>query len=387
VTDHPLPVDLAGAHALILSLTERVANAEAHATASRNEVENARRTARVERAASDAAKVEAALAKAARLALEVEIEHLKLQIAKLTKARFGASSEHGAKLDQLALALEDLQESAAELDAAAALAEAAGHPTTRVRAFERQKPARRPLPDHLPRHRIVHPGPSACACCGGGLRKLGEAVTESLERAPARWFVVQHVREKFSCARCETVTEAPAPFHAISRGRAGPNLLAEIVVAKFGMHLPLTRQSRMFEREGVDLDVSTMADWVGAVAANVAPLITPMVQHALAAKRIHCDDTPVPVLAKGKTRTGRLWVVVRDDRPFGGTDPPVAVYLYSPTGAASIRKACSAATPASCRRMPTRASDSCTNRVDLPGPFSKRRAGRMADGSSSGSRS
>jgi len=106
--------------------------------------------------------------------------------------------------------------------------------------------------------------------------------------------------------------------------------LAEIVVAKFGMHLPLTRQSRMFEREGVDLDVSTMADWVGAVAANVAPLITPMVQHALAAKRIHCDDTPVPVLAKGKTRTGRLWVVVRDDRPFGGTDPPVAVYLYSP---------------------------------------------------------
>jgi transposase len=280
--------------------------------------------------ASEAAKAEAALAKAARIALEVEIEQLKFRIAKLTQARFGASSEHGAKLDQLALALEDLQESAAELDEAATIAEAAGAPSTTVRAFERRKPARRPLPDHLPRHRLVHPTPSACACCGGGLRKLGEAVTESLERAPARWFVVQHVREKMSCARCEAITEAPAPFHAISRGRAGPNLLAEIVFAKFGMHLPLTRQSRMFEREGVDLDVSTMADWVGAVTANVAPLITPMVEHALAARRIHCDDTPVPVLAKGKTRTGRFWVIVRDDRPFGGTDPPVAVYIYSP---------------------------------------------------------
>lgn len=327
MTDHSLPVDLAAAHALILSLTDRVATAEARATAARDEVEDARW---VEQAASEAAKVDAALAKAARISLEVEIEQLKFLIAKLKKERFGSSSEHGAKLDQLALALEDLQESAAELEEAGAIAEAAGAPSTVVRAFERRKPARRPLPDHLPRHRLVHPAPSACACCGGGLRKLGEAVTESLERAPARWFVVQHVREKMSCARCEAVTEAPAPFHAISRGRAGPGLLAEIVFGKFGMHLPLTRQSRAFANEGVDLDVSTMADWVGAVAANVAPLIAPMVQHALAGKRIHCDDTPVPVLAKGKTRTGRLWVVVRDDRPFGGTDPPVAVYMYSP---------------------------------------------------------
>lgn len=313
-----LPSDLASAHALIRAMAEQVEAAQAQTRAALAEVEGARRTALAE----------AALAKAARIALELEIEQLKVRIAKLRHERFGASSERGARLDQLMLALEDLEESAAELDAAADLADAASGPT-KVRAFAR-RPARRALPEHLPRHRIVHPGPSSCSCCGGVLRKLGEAVTESLERAPARWFVVQHVREKLSCARCETITEAPAPFHPIQRGRAGPNLLAEIIVGKYGLHLPLTRQSTAFAREGVELDVSTMADWVGAVAASLAPLITPMVQHARAAARLHADDTTVPVLAKGKTRTGRLWAMVRDDRPFGGPDPPVAVYFYSP---------------------------------------------------------
>ena len=142
--------------------------------------------------------------------------------------------------------------------------------------------------------------------------------------------MIQHVREKMSCARCEAITEVPAPFHPIHRGRAGPNLLAEIVFGKYGLHLPLTRQSKVFANEGIDLDVSTMADWVGAMAASLVPLLRPMVVHALAGERIHADDTPVPVLAKGKTRTGRLWAVVRDDRPFGGPDPPVAVYFYSP---------------------------------------------------------
>lgn len=387
MTDHTLPVDLAAAHALILSLTDRVATAEAHATAARDEIENARRAVRVEQAASEAAKVDAGLAKAARISLELEIEQLKFQIAKLKKERFGASSEHGAKLDQLALALEDLQESAAELDEVATIAEAAGAPSTLVRAFERPKPARRPLPDHLPRHRLVHPAPSTCACCGGGLRKLGEAVTESLERAPARWFVVQHVREKMSCARCEAITEAPAPFHAISRGRAGPGLLAEIVFGKFGMHLPLTRQSRAFANEGVDLDVSTMADWVGAVAANFAPLIAPMVQHALAGKRIHATTRrcrcsrrvrPAPV--------GSGWSCATTVPSAGRVrrSPSTSTRLID---AASIRKASSAATPGCCRPTPTRASDSCTNPVDRAGPSSKQPAGRMADGSSSRSRS
>ena len=329
MTDHPLPDDLASAHALIRVLAERVEAAEAQTRTAFAQAETARQVAQAERTASEAAKTDAALAKAVRIALEVEIEQLRFQIAKLRRERFGASSERGAKLDQLRLALEDLQESAAHLDAAADL-EAEGGPTTKVKAFERHRPARRPLPEHLPRHRIVYPGPSTCSCCGGGLRKLGAAVTESLERAPARWFVIQHVREKMSCARCEAITEVPAPFHPIHRGRAGPNLLVEIVFGKYGLHLPLTRQSKVFANEGIDLDVSTMADWVGAIAASLAPLMRPMVVHALAGERIHADDTPVPVLAKGKTRTGRLWVVVRDDRPFGGPDPPVAVYFYSP---------------------------------------------------------
>ena len=287
----------------------------------------------IARAALEVARLEVTQAHAARYALELEIERLKLQIAKLRRQHFGTSSERSARLDQLMLALEDLEESAAHLDAEAEAKDTAAGPEAprwTVEELKRAKPARRPLPGHLPRRRVILPGPTACACCGGGLRKLGEVVTETLERIPARWVVVETVREKFSCAACETITETPAPFHAIPRGRAGPQLLAEITVGKFGLHLPLTRQSKVFANEGIDLDVSTMADWVGAIAASLAPLMRPMVVHALAGERIHADDTPVPVLAKGKTRTGRLWVVVRDDRPFGGPDPPVAVYFYSP---------------------------------------------------------
>jgi transposase len=138
------------------------------------------------------------------------------------------------------------------------------------------------------------------------------------------------VREKFSCRACETITQPPAPFHPIARGRAGPNLLAEVMVSKFGLHLPLHRQAERFAREGVPIEVSTLADWVGAVTIAVAPLIALIEVHVRAGARIHLDDTPVPVLAKVKTRTGRLWTVVRDDRPFGGADPPAAAYFYSP---------------------------------------------------------
>jgi transposase len=197
---------------------------------------------------------------------------------------------------------------------------------------ERRAPMRGPLPDHLPRERIVVPGPATCACCGGDrLVKLGEDVTETLERIPARWFVIQHVREKFSCRACETIVQAPAPFHPIARGRAGANLLAEIVTAKFGMHLPLHRQGERFAREGVPINDSTLADWVGAVTVSLAPLVARIEDHVRTAERIHVDDTPVPVLAKGKTRTGHLWTVVRDDRPFAGTAPPAAAYFYSPS--------------------------------------------------------
>lgn len=283
--------------------------------------------------ALEVARLEAAQAQAARLALELEIERLKLQIAKLRRQHFGTSAERSARLEQLVLALEDLEESAAQMDAAAEAKDAASSPDApkcRVEGLEPLRPARRPLPAHLPRHRVVIPGPTTCPCCEGMLRKLGEVTTETLERIPASWFVLETVREKFTCAACETITETPAPFHAIPRGRAGPNLLAEITVGKFGLHLPLTRQSGVFAREGVDLDVSTLCDWIGRVAIATQPLSDLIAEHVMRADRLHADDTPVPVLAKGKTRTGRLWTVVRDDRPFGGSDPPAAIYFYSP---------------------------------------------------------
>jgi transposase len=296
-TAEPLPCDLAAAHAMILA----------------------------ERAARLAAEEKAAEASAARRVLDVEIERLKLLIAKLRRERFGRSAERAARIEQLELSLEALEETAAQADAAAALGDAAT-----AASVARRKPARRPLPEHLPRQRLVYPVPSSCPCCGGVLSKLGEDVTETLERVPARWFVLQHVREKFSCRSCETITQPPAPFHPISRGRAGANLLAEVAFSKFGLHLPLHRQSERFGREGVPVDVSTLADWVRAVTAALKPLIEGIEAHVRAGTRIHADDTPVPVLATGKTRTGRLWTAVRDDRPFGGRDPPAAAYFFSP---------------------------------------------------------
>jgi len=199
-----------------------------------------------------------------------------------------------------------------------------------VPSFERRKPARRPLPEQLPRERIVYPASATCPCCGSEtLRKIGEDVTETLELIPRQWKVIQHVREKFSCRACESITQAPAPSHPIARGRAGPKLLAHVLFAKYGLHLPLNRQSDVYAREGIDLDVSTLADWVGAAAATLMPLVETIQAHVFAAERIHADDTTVPVLAKGKTRTGRLWTYVRDDQPFAGPDPPAAVFFYS----------------------------------------------------------
>src|ERR1700722_518751 len=271
--------------------------------------------------------------RAARIGAEAMIEHLNLVIAKMKQERFGQSSERGAKiLDQLELQLADLEETVAQDDAAAQIA--AARATTQVHPFARRKPARRPLPDHLPRERIVYPGPTSCPCCGGHLHKLGEDVTETLEVIPRQWKVIRHVREKLSCRACEKISQPPAPSHPIARGRAGPGLLAMILMAKYGLHLPLNRQSDAYEREGIALDLSTLADWVGACAATLMPLVERLRAHVFAAERIHADDTTVPVLAKGKTRTGRLWTYVRDDRPFGGGPregggPPAAIFFYS----------------------------------------------------------
>ncbi len=254
---------------------------------------------------------------------EAMVAHLKLLIAKMRRERFGPSAERSRLLDQLELQLEELEASATE-DEAVANADA-----TPVRSFTRNRPVRSPLPAYLPRERVVIPGPIACPCCGGKLAKLGEDITETLEVVPRQWKVVQTVREKFTCRQCERITQPPAPFHVIPRGRAGASLLAMILYAKFGEHQPLNRQSESYAREGVDLDVSTLADWVGACTASLAPMVELIRRHVFAAERIHGDDTTVPVLAKGKTITGRVWTYVRDDRPFAGPGPPAAMFFYS----------------------------------------------------------
>jgi transposase len=261
---------------------------------------------------------------------EAMVAHLKLLIARLKRDKYGASSERGRKLiEQLELELGELVAAASE-DAAKAEKAAGGNARSdRPGMPPRRQPVRAPLPAHLPRERVVLPGPSACPCCGGTLSKLGEDVTETLEVEPIKWKVIQTVREKFSCRSCEAITQPPAPFHPIARGRAGPNLLAMILEAKFGQHLPLNRQSETFALQCIELSVSTIADWVGASTANLAPLMALIDAHVLAAGRLHGDDTTVPVLARGQTITGRVWTYVRDDRPFGGRAPPAAMFRYS----------------------------------------------------------
>ena len=276
------------------------------------------------------AEADAAAAKAKVSSAEALIAHMKLQIAKLRREFYGTRSERTARLiDQMELQLEELETSASEDDLAAEQATAKAG-TTQVSAFTRKRPARKPFPEHLPRERIIVPGPTACACCGSSrLSKLGEDVTETLEVVPRQWKVIQHVREKFTCRDCEGISQAPAPFHVIPRGWAGPSLLAMIVFEKFGQHQPLNRQAERYAREGVPLSLSTLADQVGSCVRVLAPIFERIQAHVFSAERVHGDDTTVPVLARGKTDTARLWTYVRDDRPFGGKDPPAAVFYYS----------------------------------------------------------
>jgi transposase len=296
----PLPTDLASAHALIL--TERAARLEAEA--------------------------DAAQARAVNTSTDALIAHMKLEIEKLRRALYGSRSERKARLlEQMELQLEELEAAATEDELAA---EKAAARAQTVRSFQRARPSRKPFPEHLPRERVVIAAPEACPCCGSvKLSKLGEDVTETLEVIPRQWKVIQTVREKFSCRACETISQPPAPFHVTPRGFAGPNLLAMILFEKFGQHQPLNRQSDRYAREGIDLSVSTLADQVGACTAALAPLHALFEAHVLAAERLHGDDTTVPILAKGKTVTGHIWTYVRDDRPFGGTAPPAALYYAS----------------------------------------------------------
>jgi transposase len=252
----------------------------------------------------------------------------KLRIAKLERQIYGQRSERSERLiEQLSLTFEELAASATEDELAA---EQAVAKATSVRAFIRRAAERDTFPDHLPRERVVIDPPTACECCGGTrLRKLGEDVTRTLETSPRRWKVIETVREKFSCRDCEKISQAPAPFHVIPRAWAGPGLLAMIVFEKFGQHQPLNRQAERYALEGAPIALSTMADAVGAVCATLDPLRRLIEAHVMAAERLHGDDTTVPVLAQGKTDTGRLWTYVRDDKPFSGAGPPAAIFYYS----------------------------------------------------------
>jgi transposase len=282
----------------------------------------------VERAKALEVTAELAVARAKASEDVALIAQQKLRIAKLERQVYGQRSERSARLiDQLALEFEELEADATEDELAAEVAVAK---TTSVRGFTRKRPERNTFPDHLPRERVVIDPPTACDCCGGNrLRKLGEDVTRTLETQPRRWKVIETVREKFTCRDCEKITQAPAPFHVIARGWAGASLLAMIMFEKFGQHQPLNRQAERYALEGVPIALSTMADAVGSVCAALDPLRRLVESHVMAAERLHADDTTVPVLAEGKTDTGRCWIYLRDDRPFGGTGPPAAIFYYS----------------------------------------------------------
>ena len=264
-----------------------------------------------------------------------EIEHLKLVIEKYRRMIFGRKSEKLTReLEQLELRLEELETAQAAEETAPETAESK-QPSSSPNEQQRRsaRPRRKPLPEDLPREVITHLPPlKCCPDCGGELRKFGEDVSEQLERIPASYKVIRHVRPKFACAAgCDRVVEAPAPARPIEFGLPGPNLLAHVLVSKYSDHQPLYRQSEIYAREGIDLDRSTLAGWVGAASELLTPLADEIRKHVMAASKIHADDTPIPVLAPGtgKTKTGRLWTYVRDERPAGYETPPAVWFAYS----------------------------------------------------------
>jgi transposase len=276
-----------------------------------------------------------ALLKALVSAQQAEIEHLKFIIAKFRRLQFGRRSEQmDETITQLELALEELEcvraeQSSDEPAEQDETTEPLAGPAPAVPA----KPKRKPLPEHLPRDTVEHlPAECTCPDCGGTLKQLGEDVAEVLEYVPASFRVLRHVRPKLACAACDRIVQATAPKRPIAKGAAGPGLLAHVLVAKYGDHLPLYRQSEIYAREGVDLERSTLAGWVGQCSALLRPLVAALNRYVLSGAKVHADDTPVPVLApgEGRTKTGRLWTYVRDDRPADEESPPAVWFAYSP---------------------------------------------------------
>jgi transposase len=256
-------------------------------------------------------------------ALSLKVEQLQHQLAGHNRHRFGSKSE---SLDQLNLAFAEEEE----------IAEAAEEQATPTpESVDEDKPvrqhSRKPLPDHLDRHEnVLLPG-AECGRCGGSFKKLGEDVTEELEYVPGRFIVNRIVRPRVACSCCEAIVQAPLPSRPIERGRPGPGLLAHVLVSKYADHLPLYRQSQIYAREGIDLDRSTMADWVGRSTALLEPLADAIGRTVRDGDALFADDTPVKMQAPGnkKTKTARVWTYVRDERPWAGQSPPCAWYQFT----------------------------------------------------------
>ena len=256
-----------------------------------------------------------------------QIDALKLQILKLRRMQFGNSSEKRARdIEQLELLVE-------QLEAASALRSSELAQQSDSRPPARAPKPRREFPEHLPLEtRTIMPRESSCPDCGGELKTLGEDSSDMLELEQVRFKVIRQVRPKRACACCDTIVQAPAPTRPIERGMVGPGLLAHILVSKYSDHIPLYRQSEIYARQGVPLDRSLMAQWVGNIQALLRPLTDALYAHVFAADVLHADDTPIPVLAPGlgKTKTGRLWTYVRDERPAAGQAAPAVWFSYSP---------------------------------------------------------
>jgi len=254
---------------------------------------------------------------------QAEIERLRFIIKKLQRSQFGRQAER-LDDDQLRLGFEDLNADLARAEARL--------PPTQAKP-PRAQTERPSLPAHLPREDVRFDlGRQTCHCCGGPLHVIGETVSEMLDHVPARLRVIRICRPRYGCRACGTIHQAPAPERPIAKGLATPALLAHVLVSKYCDHLPLYRQSQIFARQGVELDRSTLANWVGGACWWLEPLQVRLAEHVFASQKLFADDTPIPVLdpGRGRTKTGPLWVYASDDRPWSGPDPPAAIYLYSP---------------------------------------------------------
>jgi transposase len=279
---------------------------------------------------------ELAAAKNGLIVTQLTMEKLKAQLAKLRREKFGSSSERIERvISQLELALEEAETAKAEAIASQQQGtepEASDAETPLAEDTKREKKKRRQLPAELPRRDVIHRPPDVCKRCGGtDLRDVSESVTEVLRYVPGHFEVDRHVRPACSCRKCEAMMQAPMPELPIPRGMVDASFLAHIVIAKFCDHIPLYRLAEICARSGLDIDRSQLAEWLGHVAWLLAPLVELIAAHVMAGRVIHCDDTPVPVLAPGagKTKTGRLWVYLRDERPHSGIAPPAVLYRYT----------------------------------------------------------